>query len=181
VLLPITLAFNMLAVRRRAALPWLLVGNLAVGSGLLMLLDVHHDPRELAAGRVPECSVVVRTGGGWFDAEHTLRHHWAWSGGHGSIEIESWPRTTRPLRLEFGLRGISPRIVAVTQDGIQLWRGRAGVERAIVAVDLQLRDGHARLEFADDSAMASPSTGTDERPLAFAVYDLRVTVPESGR
>lgn len=181
VLLPLTLAFNVLAVRRRAALAWLIVGNLAVGSGLLMLLDVHHDPRELAAGRAPDCGVVVRTGDGWFDAEHTLRHRWAWSGGHGSIEIESWPRTTRPLRLEFGLRGISPRIVAVTQDGIRLWRGPAGVERAMVAVDLQLRDGHARLEFADDPAVASPSTGTDERPLAFAVYDLRVTVPESGR
>ncbi len=181
VLLPLTLAFNVLATRDHAAPAWLLAGNFAVFSGLLMLLDVHHDPRELAAARVAGSGVVVRAGDGWFDAEHSLRHHWTWSSGHGPLDIESWPHQTHRLRLEFNLRSLSPRNVTVTQNGVLLWSGRAGVERAAAAIDFPLVEGHARLEFASDPPVASGASGTDARPLAFAVYDLRVTLPESER
>jgi hypothetical protein len=181
VLLPLTVAFNVLATRARAALAWLLVGNLAVFSGLLMLLDVHHDPRELAAARVAGSGVVVRAGDGWFDAEHSLWHHWTWNSGHGILDVESWPHQTRKLRLEFNLRSLSPRNVTVIQDGVLLWSGFAGVERTAAAIDFPLRAGHARLEFASAAPRSPVAPGTDTRPLAFAVYDLRVTLPESGQ
>src|SRR5262249_54897101 len=60
VLLPMTLAFNVVAARRRAPV-WLLVaGNLAVAAGLLSMKDVPRDPTELAAGRSGASACVAR-------------------------------------------------------------------------------------------------------------------------
>src|SRR5262249_23084653 len=51
VLLPLNLAFNLVVHRTRAALAWLIAGNLTVFAGLLALRDVPRDPREAAAFR----------------------------------------------------------------------------------------------------------------------------------
>ncbi len=56
VLLPLSLAFNVLAVRRRAAVLWLVVGNLTVVNGVLTLWVVPNHPRELTAHWSWNCS-----------------------------------------------------------------------------------------------------------------------------
>jgi hypothetical protein len=178
VLLPLSLAFGVLAVRTCAAWGWLVAGNLSVFSGVLMMTDVHRDPNELAAARIGDAGVVARSGAGWFGLEHSLRHRWSWSDGHGAVQIETWPRETHTLRLEFGLRGFTPCLVTVSQDGVVLWRGPAGLERAPVAFDVPVRRGAARLEFMTDSPAMPVAPGPDARRLAFAVYDLRIALSQ---
>jgi hypothetical protein len=69
VLLPLTLAFNVLAHRWRASLAWLVVGNLGVFAGLIALRDSPFVGQELAAVRSGDVAAIVRPGEGWYAVE----------------------------------------------------------------------------------------------------------------
>ncbi|PTX97736.1 hypothetical protein [Opitutus sp. ER46] len=179
VLLPLTLAFNVLASRRRAALLWLILGNLTVPSGLLALRDVPHDARELAAAHSGPLAAVARLGGGWFGREETRRHHWNWSQERAILEFESWPRNRAvPLRLEFGARSLAPRTVIVRQDGRELQRFAVGTQRRDHILAVHITGARTVLEFTSPEPLVRESADAHARELGFALYDLRVAVSD---
>lgn len=178
VLLPLTLAFNLLAVRTRAAIGWLLVGNLTVCSGLLMLRDVHHDTHELAAFHAGNVAVVARTDATWYGVERSSRHTWAWNRGSGGLTLETWPRDNRELRLAFSLRSLTPVTVTVAQGEIVRWSGKVGPGLAPASAVVAVGPGAAPLRFFTDDRPAAESPEAGARTLAFAVYDLRASLPE---
>lgn len=179
VLLPLTLAFNVLAVRTRAALGWLLLGNLTVCSGLLMLRDVHHDDHELAAARAGGIAFAARTDGSWYGVERSSRHTWAWNPGSGGLTFETWPRETRELRLAFSLRSLQPVTVTVAQGETVRWRGGVGPGLVSATAVVAVGPGAAPVRFYTDDPPAAESPGAGARTLAFAVYDLRASLPET--
>jgi hypothetical protein len=181
VLLPLTLAFNVLATRSRAPISWLLVGNVGLVSGLLILSDVHHDPREMAAARLDGIAVIAREDQGWYGVEHTSRHTWSWSDGSGDVSIEAWPKVGSDLRLEFALRSLTPCQITVRQDGVLVWQGRADANRATVSLPFTVRDGYAHLVFATDVPSTPENSDPGARPLAFAVYDVQLKKSENPR
>lgn len=176
-LLPLGLAFNVLACRRRAALAWILAGNLSVGAGLLALRDVPGDARELAAARTGGSACVVRAGEGWFGCEHSARHRWSWCGGRGLLEIQAWPRgRARALGLELALHSLGGRTVTITQGGRELWRGAVAARGLLVRIEAALdAEGRAELRFDSDSPAVPEAPDPKARALAFAAYDLKVT------
>lgn len=177
VLLPMTLAFNVLAARNRSSLAWLIAGNLAIGSGLLALKDVPRDPTELAAVRARGTACVARLGEGWYGREHDREHAWFWSRGFGTLTLEAWPKDAAALRLKFAARAVSPGDLVIRQDGRQIWRGRIGVDlSARQSVPIPLASGLGTLEFAADIAPIRESAASDARLLAFALYDPRLSV-----
>jgi hypothetical protein len=172
VVLPLTLAFNVLACRRRAAVAWLIAGNLSVVAGLVALSDEPFDGRELLAVRHGAAACIVRAGNGWFAPERDRRHLWAWSSGDGRLEIEAWPRTARTLRLEFRLEAFTPRTVTIRENGRELWRGPVGRPlTAWMAVPVDTAAGLAQVEFTTDTPGAMEGDRPDARRLAFAIYD----------
>jgi hypothetical protein len=178
VLLPLTLAFNVLAARTRAAIGWLLIGNLTVLSGLLMLRDVHHDTHELAAARMGDLAIVARTGDAWYGVERSSRHTWAWNRGAGELSFETWPSQDRELRLAFSLRSLRPVTVKVTQGGTVRWRGAVGPELTPAAAVVAVGPDAAPLRFFTDDPPAVEASEAGARTLAFAIYDLRPSLPE---
>jgi hypothetical protein len=185
VLLPMTLAFNVVAARRRVRWVWLLVGNLTVLNGLLVLQDVPHDPHELAAGHVGGAAIVARTSGEWYGVEREWRHAVAWSPWRGQIDLETWPRDTRALDLEASVRSREPIVLSVWQDEALLWRSTIfpGFTRPMkLAVSCRVREGRARLEFrAGPIGQVDPPDGHDRAPV-FAIGDLRfAAVPRGAR
>lgn len=178
VLLPLTIAFNVLACRRRAALAWLLAGNLTVFSGLLALRDVPSDPHELAAARSGATACIARVGGGWYGREQDPRHVWVWARQHGTINLKAWPQTTARVQLRFGLRAISPREVDVRLDGREVWHGEVGTSLSRETVEVAVPGGRAQLRFSTASPPRRESTAANARELGFALYDLRLRVPE---
>jgi hypothetical protein len=178
VLLPLTVAFNVCAYRSRAALAWLLIGNLGVVAGVIALRDVPSDSHELAAVRRGETAAIARIGTGWFDREQTPRHVWHWAGQQGKVTLETWPKTETAVIVAFGLRGLGSRTVVVRQDGRELWHGEVGSTRSEHQVSFTVHGGTATLEFSTDSPPVPESREPGARPLAFALYDLRLVVPK---
>lgn len=172
VLLPLTLAFNVLAARRRASLAWLVAGNLAIFSGLGALGDVHRDPQELAEQRDHGVPLVATLGRGWFGMEQTRRHQWTWCGQRGEIALQTWPAVDRVAVLGFALRATSPRVVTAWQDGREIWRGEIGTTRGGRAhLTCRLTQGRGTLEFRTAAPPVREGAGAGARDLSFALYD----------
>ncbi len=178
VLLPLTLAFNVLAERDRAPLRWLLAGNLTVAAGLLAVKDVPRDPAELAAMRARGTACVATLGEGWYGSERASGDTWVWCRGRGAVSIEAWPKDAQTLRLEFGARSLVPRALILRQAGREIWRGAVGVERTSrQSVAVQLAGGRAEVEFDTDAPAVPEVSGAGARSLSFALYDARLAVP----
>lgn len=181
VLLPLTLAFNVLVHRSRAALAWLLIGNLTIFAGFVALRDVPSDSRELASagsfsGSGTAC--IARVGDGWFGREDHGRHHWAWCSGRGTLTLEAWPRATAPVQLNFSLRSVNPRAVIIRQDGREVWRASVTSTLSHHTVPLHIERGRATVEFTSDLPPVKEGPNPDARELAFALYDLSLTIPK---
>ncbi len=181
VLLPLTLAFNVLAHRARAPLAWLLVGNLGVFAGVLAWRDVPYRGRagELAAVRSGAVAAIALPGDGWFPIEHFGGHRWQWTPARGTVMFETWPRSeTISLQLDFQLRSPAPRTVVVRQDGREILRVPVGAKLSAHRVVIQLDAQHHAIEFSTDVPGVPESADAGARSLAFALYDLRASVPE---
>lgn len=179
VLLPMTLAFNVLARRTRASAVWLVAGNLTVFAGLLELRDAPPaDAREVAVVRRGDTAGIARLGAGWFSPERHGRHTWAWAGPRGTLELEAWPPRPVALEFAFAMRSLAPRVVVIRQDKLEIWRGEIGIVLSNHRLPVQLAAGRASLEFSTDSPAVPESAQPDARPLAFALYDPRLSVPE---
>jgi hypothetical protein len=178
VLLPLNLAFNVLALRAHAPLAWLVAGNLTVLAGLLALRDVPRDPRELAALSAGGTAAIVRFGDGWHERETAGRHTWLWARTRGVIAVEQWTRGGAPLRLEFSLRALAPRTVVLRHGDRELWRGAVGPAAAAHAVPLPATmDRVLTLEFSSDAPPVRENDSPAARELGFALYDLRLAPP----
>ena len=178
VLLPLTLAFNVLAHRTRAPLLWLIAGNLSVFAGFLSWRDVPSDSRELATLRSGSLACIARVGDGWFGAERHGRHVWSWAGQRGTLTLEAWPKDSAKLRVDFTLRSLTPRTVVIRQDGREIWRADIGINLSRHSVPLEVTAGQATLEFSTDTPGVPEGPGADARLLAFALYDPHLTLAQ---
>ncbi len=175
VLLPLTLAFNVLAVRGRAGLSWLVPGNLSVLSGVLVFWTVPLAPHELAAGRGIAGAFVVQADTRWHAIERGRDKTWAWCAQAGGIELKLWPRPTGPVEIQLAVRGITVRPLEIRQDGRELWRGDVGEKPQWITLPaVTLTQGLARLELSSSAPPARESAAAGARLLGFAVYGVRV-------
>jgi hypothetical protein len=174
VLLPLTVAFAVVAVRERAPLSWLVAGSLPVLAGLVALRDVPRDRAEIAAGRTGEQAAVLRLGTGWHAPEERGRTRWVWSSGEAHLTAEAWPRDRIGLRLTFELRSLRPRTVVLRADGVEIWRGAIGRERTVHHANVTVAGGAASLIFGTDAQADVESATPGARSLAFALYNPRL-------
>ncbi len=179
VLLPLTLAFNVLAHRVRAPLAWLIVGNLGVFAGLLAWRDAPYANHELAFARAGEVAAIARPVTGWFPSEQHGRHRWQWTSARGTIAIETWPRARAVnVQFDFALRSPTPRTVVLRENGREIWRGAVGEKLTEFHALAALAPGAATLEFSTDTPGVREAPDANARSLAFALYDLRMAVTE---
>lgn len=175
VLLPLTLAFNVLAVTARASAGWLVAGNLSVLSGVLALWAVPQSTHELAASRLDGGSYVVHTDDRWHPAEHGRTRTWAWSALGGSLRFDFQPRADGTHKVRLAVLGLTPRPLEIRQDGRVLWRGEISeklqwIELPVVAV---VR-GRAELELHSPVPAGRENADAGGRALGFAVYGVRL-------
>lgn len=178
VLLPLTLAFNLLVHRLRAPLAWLLIGNLTVFAGFVALRDVPADSTELAAHRSSGIACLARTGQGWSGREESRSHHWSWCSGRGTLNLEVWPRTSTQVQLDFALRAVTPRTVIIRSEGREIGRASVGTTLSRHTVPLRIAHDRATIEFSSDTPPQREGPNPDARDLSFALYDLRLTLPK---
>lgn len=172
VLLPLTLAFALVAVRQRLSWIWLLAGLLPVAAGFESLRVVPHDTRELAAGRIEGDGYVLQTGGDFYSAERNPHDCWAWSAGHGTVSIRRKSNAApfpAPVFLEFELRTLQPGTSRVRLGETVLWQ--AATSPAWQSVQIALPPGakSGDLTIETDTPAVAESAAPNSRRLALAV------------
>ncbi len=172
VLLPLSLAFAVLAWRRRAGGGWWLGGSLGILGGILTLWFVPWESAELAAGRGRDGNFVVHIGAGFFSAEHHLAHVWSWGRTAGTLRIDCWPRESREVNATVQLSAITERPFEIRQAGRLLWTGLVPTQpQAVRLPGVQLDRGHAVLELSSPAPLVRESAASG-RELGFAVHGL---------
>lgn len=183
VLLPMTLAFNVLLPRGRGWWVLLVVGNLLVWpSADKMVPPGREDSRVLGAH---ELRVERETGEQvqiqfpdpeWYGLERSYFSYWRWSKGDAGILLRNPHAGALRARLSFELKSSDERQVTVRIGDRVLWSGETGEKfRVITAEDVVLWPGDNLLRFETDRPAASPPNG-DPRVVAFRVCDFELTL-----
>ncbi|MBL9189235.1 MAG: hypothetical protein JNK23_17265 [Opitutaceae bacterium] len=176
VLLPMTLAFNLLLPRGARWLPVLLAGNLTVAASFHEFSPPHdfHSVRgEVAA----QAALRVTTGSGWHGPEHQGSNRWRWSGGRSELRLANTGAV--PLRVvvqgRVNAAGAARRI-RVSRGGSEgfLWADEVGERHTPLAFGFDLPPGETVLEFSTDQP--AEKVGSDPRPLAYCVSNLEIVV-----
>jgi hypothetical protein len=189
VLLPMTLAFNVMVPRTRGWLLLLAIGNLGIFASVDLLKPrggesfVVEGPRELLINPKNNSLVEVVYGPrNWYDAEKTRWEFWRlgrgffrWSMGDSSLAVRNPQPFPVVADINFGLRSTDRRAAIVTMNGKEVWRGM--LEPAEVASasipGVVLPPGDTVLQFRSDRPAAIPGNG-DYRRLTFSVRDLEI-------
>ena len=180
VLLPMTLAFNVLVPRGRRWLVVVLAGNLSVAASVFEF-SPPHEFYQLSGDHASRAAVRVVPTRGWHGPERRLEHHWRWCAGRGELRISN--DSGGPLRLT--VHGLvssadTDRIVRVLLADRLLWGDTVGQGFSALRFGLTLPPGDSVLVFTTDRP--AQKIGTDPRDLAFQVANLEIVVqPASGQ
>jgi hypothetical protein len=178
VLLPMTLAFNILVPRGLRWLPLLIAGNLTVGASVFEF-SPPHEFYELRGESALRAAVQVKATTGWHGPERHLEHHWRWSSGRSELRLTN--TAGRPLRLVMRgqvLAAGAMRSVRVTNGDEILWADTVGQGPADLRLSVVLPPGETTLVFWTDKP--AERIGTDPRDLAFQVANLDIVVQSVG-
>ncbi len=185
VLLPMTLAFNLLVPRGRRWLALLVAGNLTVMAGYL-----EFDPPAREFYRVtgvPELlgDVRVQRADGWYGAEESASTHWRWSREHSALVVRN--SGTEPLTIVCGgaagaardvrrLRISVGPLAKPRADDAMVWSGELSGETPSLKFQFGtiLPPGETVISFSSDKP-AHP-IGTDLRKMAFKILNLEIVV-----
>ncbi|MBL9201329.1 MAG: DUF2029 domain-containing protein [Opitutaceae bacterium] len=179
VLLPMTLAFNLLVPRGARWLPVLIAGNLTVAASVFEFSPPHefHAIRGEGAARA---ALRVKPGPGWHGPERHLEQRWRWSDERSELRLLN--SAAQPLRVVMRARVLAAgdlRTVRVMHEERLLWADSVGSAPAPLAFGLDVPPGETVLVFSTDRP--GEKIGTDPRALAFRVMNLEiVAVPAPG-
>ncbi|AOS43965.1 hypothetical protein Verru16b_01025 [Lacunisphaera limnophila] len=174
VLLPVALVFNVLAARRRAALGWLLLGNLSVVSGLWSFHAAPGAPHLLTSAAAGRTSYVLETDARWSVAEWNNRWRWSWCEGEGGLSFRVWPHQSH-VQVELQVRGVTPRALEVWHAGVRVWQGRIGDRPEWITLpSLPAARGGLALELRSPAPPAQEGAANTARGISFACFGARL-------
>lgn len=171
VLLPLGLAFAVLAARDRARWYWIVAGNLSVLGGLIALWTPPRDPAEIGAGNAHGVRYVIQLGEGWYGAETAKGKLWSWTAQGGEFRLRRWPARSGEVALRLGLRALSPHRVELREGARRLWQGMITAKLQTVTVALSAGPGPVVVQVATPDAPVKESAAADARELGLAIYD----------
>lgn len=138
VLLPLVLAFNILAPRGRGGLVLIIAGNLSIFAGML---EMSGPPQpiwtvrgrgEIAGAGGHRSAISVEMGDGFYRVEGRGGNTWNWTSGDAVIRIHNAAAETVTARARLELRSLSPRTVVLRVAGNEVWRGTTSLEHQTV-------------------------------------------------
>jgi hypothetical protein len=174
VLLPMTLAFNVLVPRSRRWLPILIAGNLSVIAAWREFTPPY-EFYSLRGDRVAMAAVEVERGDGWYAPEHNKGVTWRWARETATLHVRNG--SSQRFDVTFAGQVAAPRDtrgLRVTVDGAEVLTRTIGPRPADFRFTFELLPGEARIEFSTDSP--AHQVGEDERLLAFRVLDAKIII-----
>jgi hypothetical protein len=195
VLVPMTLAFNILVPRGRCWFIVLLLGNLGVmGSSELLrpyareVDSVVEGPGELRIDSATQFRFEAEfVGANWCIAERERSpdkkrlDYWRWSLGDGVVKVHNPQPFPIVADVSYDLATVDARLASLAFDGRSVWTGMLKPAQAnnASASGLVFPPGDSLLTFKSDRAGAAPGPG-DSRLLAFSVRNLLFKLKARG-
>lgn len=184
VLLPMTLAFNILVPRSRAWWIVLLLGNLTVFATLTsghvkgppLSYEVEGD-RTLRVGKDTGHAVEVVFDGSWYAPERQRLDYWRWSKGPATITLRNPHPFPILATVSFGIRTKDARTVGLWQGNYARWERplAPGELREVKVRNMQLEPGDTVWQFKTD--LPGTAAGEeDSRLLTFSLRHLKITI-----
>jgi hypothetical protein len=172
VVVPLTLAFNIVVPRGRWWWPVLLLGNISALSAANQLKTPGHESFVLdgpsAVWLTPEHrSIDVTFSSEWYGIEQSQFEYWRWSRGSAGMVIHNPQIVPIEVELRFDLRAYDERTVRVLQGKTVRWEGRVGRNNVKVRLPhLHLEPGGNPWRFETERPPAIPDID-NPRPITF--------------
>jgi hypothetical protein len=181
VLLPLVLAFNILAPRGRRGLVLLVAGNLSIFSGMLEMsgppqpIWTVEGAASLAGGRDRRSVVHVEMADGFYGLEGRGSNTWHWTSGDAAVRLHNSAPVSCRVRVHMELRAASPRLVVMRVGGADVWTGEVTMEHQdLETVVFELPPGVTTLEIAAGPGEVGATTAG--RPIALRIFAFDVRV-----
>ncbi len=175
VLLPMTLAFNILVPRGVRWLPILLVGNLTVAATIFEY-SPPHEFYTVRADETMRAAVRVVPAKGWHAPERHAKNQWRWTSGSAELRLNN--RAGRPVRATIRGQASSvegARSLRISLGERLLWGETIGAKGTTeIRFGFTLPPGETVLIFTSDRP--AQKIGTDPRALAFQIANLEIVV-----
>ena len=183
VLLPMTLAFNVLVPRGRAWLVPLMLGNLTVFAlfdalrppvGVSFAVE---GPGELIVEPPNGRPVDVTFGEGWYQPERSRLEFWRWSDGPSQLTLRNPHAFALTIDVVFQLRSNVGRTVDLKEGDRYLWVGPVDRHQSpeVVIASYRLEPGNTVWRFETDQP-AAYANEDDLREVAFNLREFTVRV-----
>lgn len=180
VLLPMTVAFNLLFSRKRALLPILLFVNTLSIVGLFSLQPPNVPERldtqgrsDLAYDAETNEFTALQFPEGWYINEGNSERYWRWSSGSGEMSFRIPGAQDVNASFIFIPKTIDARDLVLEVNGETVWQfSSAGGYGESQSVAFVLNAGENRLKLF--SKQSPFRTGKDPRDLSFALYNYRI-------
>ena len=186
VLLPMTLAFNVLVPRGRGWIIVLILGNLTVLTSWDLTRPPIGDGYKLVGSadliQQKAVSPVLRIDfpSGWNRPERGQLEHWRWARGRSEVSIYNSLKEPVYLDVEFEVNAIAPRKVSFGRESEEYWSGQVDNKKRSVHIEtLIITPGENRFWWQTDREADQSANPADTRKLAFRVYDLTFEVRHS--
>jgi hypothetical protein len=178
VLLPMTLAFNVLLPRGARWLPVLIAGNLTIAASIFEFSPPHefYDLRGETTLRAAFHVVPAR---GWHGPERHLAQRWRWSSGRSELKLVN----TLAVPVRVTLRALAssanePRSLRVSVGEKLLWGDTISGTPVTMRFGLAVPPGETTLVFSTDRP--AEKIGTDPRALAYRIGNLDIVVTSAS-
>jgi hypothetical protein len=174
VLLPMTLAFNIVVPRGWKWLPLLVAGNLTVMSAYREFSPPAREFYQLSGENAVLGAVRVEPASGWYGPETANGTTWRWS--MGKAELRVFNAAGGPLSVVIHGRVAAPveTEVRISEGNEMIWAGAVSPKQLPFQFGRVIPEGMTVLRF--ESENNGKPIGTDQRKLAFNIFDLEVVV-----
>ena len=183
VLLPMTLAFNVLVPRARRWWPILLLGNLTVFASYDALRAPAREsfrvegPRELVMAPGSGQTVTAIFDSQWHQIERSRLEYWRWSKGSATLTLRNPQSYALLVTVSFSIRCGDTRKVGLYQEGYGRWERtlERGELRDVKVRNMRLEPGDTVWNFQTDRPPMNPRDN-DPRKVAFKLSNLEIEV-----
>ncbi len=172
VLLPMTLAFNVLVPRGRKWLPLLIAGNLTVVAAYHEFSPPAREFYRLSGEREVLGAVQIEPVSGWYGPESTRQDAWRWSNGKSELRIRNASGGPLALAVQGRVSAQDAGKLRVFVGDAMIWAGDVGEKQTGVRFGVTVPEGVAVLRFETDKP--GRPTLTDARKLAFSLSNLEI-------
>ena len=174
VLLPMTLAFNVLVPRGRKWLAVLIAGNLTVVAAYREFTPPSREFFRISGASETIKEVKVEAMGGWYGPETFKNESLRWSSGQSELRIRNASGAPVSVVVRGRAAGLDARTLRIFAGEAMVWSGEIGEKQSAFQFGCAVPAEGAVLRFVSDKA--GRATSTDTRKLSFNIFDLEIVV-----